>query len=162
MAIDGVYASVNFPSGVTGFGGTLFSESKDQELGHACMQAWNDWIFEEWHGCYPDRIVPLGVTFLSDPEKGAAEIRRNAKRGFTAVTMPEQPHRQGLPSIFDDYWEPIIAACSDTDTVLNLHVGPPGFAAMPPGSPHRQRPTMPRHTRREPRSTNSDESARLR
>jgi predicted TIM-barrel fold metal-dependent hydrolase len=135
MDINGVYASVNFPSGVTGFGGTLFSESKDQALGHACTQAWNDWIFEEWHGSYPDRIVPLGITFLSDPGKGAEEIRRNAKRGFTAVTMPEQPHRQGLPPIFDDYWEPIIAACADTDTVLNLHVGSSGFPAMPPGSP---------------------------
>jgi hypothetical protein len=64
MDLNGVYASVNFPSGVTGFGGTLFSESKDQALGHACMQAWNDWLFEEWYGSYPERIVPLGITFL--------------------------------------------------------------------------------------------------
>ena len=135
MDINGVYASVNFPSGVTGFGGTLFSESKDQELGLACTRAWNDWLFEEWHGSYPERIVPLGITFLSDPQKGAEEIRRNAKRGFTAVTMPEQPHRQGLPVIFEDYWEPIIQACADTDTVLNLHVGSSGFPPMPPGAP---------------------------
>ena len=135
MDINGVYASVNFPSGVTGFGGTLFSESKDQELGLACVRAWNDWLFDEWYGSYPERIVPLGITFLSDPAKGAEEIRRNAKRGFTAVTMPEQPHRQGLPAIFDAYWEPIIQACADTETVLNLHVGSSGFAQMPPGSP---------------------------
>ena len=135
MDINGVYASVNFPSGVTGFGGTLFSESKDKALGLACTRAWNDWLFEEWHGSYPERIVPLGITFLSDPREGAAEIRRNAKRGFTAVTMPEQPHRQGLPPIFDSYWEPIIAACADTDTVLNLHVGSSGFPQMPPGAP---------------------------
>jgi len=135
MDIGGIHASVNFPSGVTGFGGTLFSESKDQELGLACTRAWNDWLFEEWHGSYPDRIVPLGITFLSDPEKGAEEIRRNAKRGFTAVTLPEQPHRQGLPPVFDEYWEPIIRACAETETVLNLHVGSSGFAQMPPGAP---------------------------
>jgi predicted TIM-barrel fold metal-dependent hydrolase len=136
MDLNGVYASVNFPSGVTGFGGTLFSESEDPELGLACTRAWNDWLFEEWHGSYPERIVPLGITFLSDPARGAEEIRRNAKRGFTAVTMPEQPHRQGLPPIFDAYWEPIIAACADTDTVMNLHVGSSGFPAMPPGAPY--------------------------
>ncbi len=135
MDINGVWASVNFPSGVTGFGGTLFSAFDDAEFGLACTRAWNDWLFEEWHGAYPDRIVPLGITFLSDPEKGAEEIRRNAKRGFTAVTMPEQPHQQGLPAVFDPYWEPIVRACAETETVLNLHVGSSGFAKMPPGAP---------------------------
>jgi predicted TIM-barrel fold metal-dependent hydrolase len=135
MDINGTWASVNFPSGVTGFGGTLFSELKDAEFGLACVRAWNDWLFEEWHGSYPERIVPLGITYLKDAELGAAEIRRNAKRGFTAVTLPEQPHRQGLPPVFDKFWEPIIAACAETDTVLNLHVGSSGFANMPPGAP---------------------------
>lgn len=135
MDIGGIWASVNFPSGVTGFGGTLFSEAKDPELGLACVRAWNDWLFEEWHGSYPDRIVPLGITFLSDPEKGAEEIRRNAARGFTAVTMPEQPHNLGYPSTFDDHWEPIVRACAETGTVLNLHVGSAGFSKQPPGAP---------------------------
>ncbi|MEM7412321.1 MAG: amidohydrolase family protein [Myxococcota bacterium] len=135
MDIGGIYASVNFPSGVTGFGGTLFSEAKDPELGLACVRAWNDWLFEEWYTPYPERIVPLGITFLADPEQGAAEIRRNAKRGFRAVTLPEQPHRQGLPPIFDPSWEPIIRACAETETVMNLHVGSSGFAQMPPGAP---------------------------
>jgi predicted TIM-barrel fold metal-dependent hydrolase len=135
MDIGGIWGSVNFPSGVTGFGGTLFSETKDPELGLACVRAWNDWLFEEWHGSYPERIVPLGITYLADAEKGAEEIRRNAKRGFTAVTMPEQPHRQGMPPVFSDFWEPIIRACAETGTVLNLHVGSSGFAQMPPGAP---------------------------
>jgi len=135
MDIGGIWASVNFPSGVTGFGGTLFSQLPDAEFGLACVRAWNDWLFEEWYGSYPERIVPLGITFLTDPEVGAAEIRRNAARGFTAVTMPEQPHKQGLPAIFDAYWEPIIRACAETGTVMNLHVGSSGFPAMPPGSP---------------------------
>lgn len=135
MDINGVWASVNFPSGVTGFGGTLFSELADADFGLACVRAWNDWLFEEWYSAYPDRIVPLGIAFLSDPEKGAEEIRRNAARGFTAVTMPEQPHLQGLPPVFDAYWEPIIRACAETETVLNLHVGSSGFPKMPPGAP---------------------------
>lgn len=135
MDINGVWASVNFPSGVTGFGGTLFSELEDREFGLACVRAWNDWLFEEWHGSYPDRIVPLGITYLRDAELGAAEIRRNAARGFTAVTMPEQPHKQKLPPIFDPYWEPIIRACAETGTVMNLHVGSSGFPQMPPGAP---------------------------
>ena len=128
MDIGGIWASVNFPSGVTGFGGTLFSEAKDPELGLACVRAWTDWLFEEWHGSYPARIVPLGITFLS-------EIRRNAARGFTAVTIPEQPHNLGYPSTFDDHWEPIVRACAETGTVLNLHVGSAGFSKQPAGAP---------------------------
>jgi len=135
MDIGGIYASVNFPSGVTGFGGTLFSELKDPDFGLACVRAWNDWLFEEWYTPYPDRIIPLGITYLTDPEKGAAEIRRNAARGFRAVTLPEQPHRQNLPPVFDAYWEPIIRACAETQTVLNLHNGSSGFAQMPAGAP---------------------------
>ncbi len=135
MDIGGIWASVNFPSGVTGFGGTLFSELEDTEFGLACVRAWNDWLFEEWYGPYPERIVPLGITYLADAEKGAEEIRRNAARGFTAVTLPEQPHRQGLPSVFQPFWEPIIRACAETGTVLNLHVGSSGFAQMPEGAP---------------------------
>jgi predicted TIM-barrel fold metal-dependent hydrolase len=135
MDIGGIYASVNFPSGVTGFGGTLFSELADRDFGLACVRAWNDWLFEEWYTPYPDRIIPLGLTYLTDPEKGAEEIRRNAARGFRAVTMPEQPHRSKLPPVFDAYWEPIIRACAETQTVLNLHNGSSGFAQMPAGAP---------------------------
>ncbi|MBW2244199.1 MAG: amidohydrolase family protein [Deltaproteobacteria bacterium] len=135
MDINGTWGSVNFPSGVTGFGGHLFSELADTEFGLACVRAWNDWLFEEWYGSYPERIVPLGITYLTDAEKGAEEIRRNAKRGFTAVTLPEQPHRQGLPAVFSEHWEPIIRACAETQTVLNLHVGSSGFAQMPAGAP---------------------------
>ena len=131
MDINGVWASLNFPSGVTGFGGTLFSEAKDQDLGLACVQAWNDWMYEDWYGPYPERIIPLGITLFSDPEKGAEEIRRNAKRGFKAVTIPEQPHRLGYPSVFNDYWEPIVRACAETDTVLSLHVASSGFVPHP-------------------------------
>jgi len=135
MDIGGIWASVNFPSGVTGFGGTLFSETKNQALGLACVQAWNDWLFEEWYSPYPDRIVPLGITLLSDPEKGADEIRRNAARGFRAVTLPEQPHKLGYPPVFHEHWEPIVRACAETETVLNLHIGASGFPPMPPGAP---------------------------
>lgn len=135
MDINGVWASVNYPSGVTGFGGTLFSEARDPELGLACVRAWNDWVYEEWYQPHPERIIPLGITFLADPEKGAEEIRRNAKRGFKAVTLPEQPHKQKLPSVFDAWWEPIVRACAETETVLSLHVGSSGFGSLPPGSP---------------------------
>ena len=135
MDINGVWASLNFPSMITGFCGRVFSQCSDPPLGLAVTKAWNDWLFDSWYSPYPERIIPLGITFLTDPELGAEEIRRNAARGFRSVTLPERPHRLGLPSIFVDYWEPIIRACAETDTVISLHVGSSGMAEFPEGSP---------------------------
>ena len=78
MDINGVWASVNFPSQITGFCGRVFFSVPDRELGVACIRAWNDWLFEEWYQRHPDRIVPLGITYLADPALAADEIRRNA------------------------------------------------------------------------------------
>ncbi len=84
MDIAGIWASVNFPSQITGFAGTVLSQSRDPELGQAVMRAWNDWLFEDWHGAYPDRLVPLGITWLADPEVG----RRRYGATPTAVSPP--------------------------------------------------------------------------
>jgi predicted TIM-barrel fold metal-dependent hydrolase len=132
MDINGVWASLNFPSFVTGFCGRVYSQCRDPELGLATTRAWNDWLYEEWYGPYPDRIIPLGITCLNDPERGAEEIRRNAERGFRSVSLPERPHRIGLPSLFSGHWDPIVEACADTDTVISLHVGSTGLHEPPP------------------------------
>jgi hypothetical protein len=131
MDINGVWASVNFPSMIAGFCGRVFSQADDPELGLAATKAWNDWFFEEWHSEYPDRLVPMGITFLTDPAEAAREIHRNADRGFTSVSLPERPQRIGLPSLFSGYWDPIVEACADTDTVISLHVGSSGNYEAP-------------------------------
>jgi predicted TIM-barrel fold metal-dependent hydrolase len=134
MDINGVWASVNFPSQITGFCGRVFFSNPDTELGLACVRAWNDWLFEEWYTPHPERIVPLGITYLADPALAVAEIERNAARGFTSVTFPERPHAIGLPSLWDRaHWDPIIEAVVETDTVVSLHVGSSGLEIGPPG-----------------------------
>jgi predicted TIM-barrel fold metal-dependent hydrolase len=135
MDINGVWASLNFPSMITGFCGRVFSQCSDPELGLSVTKAWNDWLFEEWYSPYPERIIPMGITWLSDPEIGATEIRRNAERGFRSVTLPERPHRINMPSVFDRYWDPIIRACAETETVISLHVGSSGMVEFPQYSP---------------------------
>jgi predicted TIM-barrel fold metal-dependent hydrolase len=136
MDVNGVWASVNFPSMITGFCGRVFFNAADRELGMACIRAWNDWLYEEWYQAYPERIIPLGITYLADPTLAVAEIERNAARGFTSVTFPERPDAIGLPSLWErDHWDPIIDACVATDTVISLHVGSSGTVAHPPGAP---------------------------
>ena len=127
MDVNGIYASLNFPSFLPGFAGQrLQTTTRDPELALATVRAWNDWHLEEWAGPYPDRIIPCQIPYLLDPEVGAAEIRRNAERGFTAVTFSEAPDKLGLPTLHSGHWDPIMRACAETGTVLNLHIGSSG------------------------------------
>jgi predicted TIM-barrel fold metal-dependent hydrolase len=136
MDLGGIWAMLNFPSQITGFCGRVFAFAQDVEVGRAAVRAWNDWLFTEWYSAYPERIIPCGITYLSDPVEAVREIERNAERGFTSVTLPERPHAIGLPSLWDRaHWDPIIAACVATGTVISLHVGSSGMYPLPTGSP---------------------------
>ena len=127
MDLNGVYASVCFPSFLPGFvGQRLTLWPADDELAFAALRAYNDWHLEAWAGAHPDRFVPNQITYLRDPEIAADEIRRNAARGFRAATFSEAPDKLGLPSIHSGHWEPLFAACAETGTVLCLHVGSSG------------------------------------
>jgi predicted TIM-barrel fold metal-dependent hydrolase len=136
MDIAGIWASLCFPSLIAGFAGAVFSRSQDPELGLACVRAWNDWHHEVWAGTYPDRIIPLQIPWLADPQTAALEIRKNAARGFKAVSFAENPVNLKLPSVHTHHWDPFLAACEETDTVICLHTGSAGWtAAQSPGAP---------------------------
>src|SRR4029450_10822200 len=73
-------------------------EGGDPELALLCVQAYNDWMIDEW--CAGDgrgRLIPLGMIPLWDAGLAAAEVRRNAARGCFAVAFSENPHPLGLP-----------------------------------------------------------------
>jgi predicted TIM-barrel fold metal-dependent hydrolase len=124
MDLNGVYASVNFPSSLPGFAGQrLQLTTEDHELALHTVRAWNDWHIEEWAGKYPDRIIPAQIPWLLDPKLAAEEILRNAERGFKAVSFTESPQKLGLPSLHTDYWDPVMAACEESETVVDIHVG---------------------------------------
>ena len=131
MDLNGVYASLNFPSSLAGFAGQRFQLGvSDPELARAVVRAANQWHLEAWAGPHPDRIIPVQLPWLLEPVEAAAEIRANAERGFHAVTFPELPERLGLPSLHTGYWDPFIEACAETGTVICLHVGSSSSAPM--------------------------------
>lgn len=131
MDINGVRVSLNFPSMIPGFGGTKFSAAKNREVGIACVQAWNDWVHEEWYTAHPDRFVPCGITYLADIDEACEEVRRNAERGFRAVSLPELMEPAGLPSLHTGHWDPLMAVCEETETVVCLHAGSSTMVVMP-------------------------------
>jgi predicted TIM-barrel fold metal-dependent hydrolase len=136
MDTDGVYASLCYPSLIAGFAGSMFSQAADADLGLACMRAWNDWHLDAWVGSHPERFIAVQVPWLRDPILAADEVRRNAERGFKAVSFLENPVDLGMPSMHTDHWDPFLAACEETDTVVCLHCASSGWSASrSPGAP---------------------------
>jgi predicted TIM-barrel fold metal-dependent hydrolase len=126
LDLAGQYATLCFPSRLAGFCGARFSELSDQDLGLACVRAWNDWHHEAWASPYPERVIPLQIPWLADPRIAAEEIERNAQRGFKAVSFPEHPPGLGLPSMHSGRWDPVLRACEATGTVVCLHIASSG------------------------------------
>jgi predicted TIM-barrel fold metal-dependent hydrolase len=124
MDTDGVLASLVFPT-YPRFCGQTFLEGSDKQLGYACLQAYNDWMIEEWCGSAPGRFIPLAIVPMWDSELAAAETHRVAGKGAKSVAFSENPTKLGLPSIHDvdRHWDPLFQACCDTGLVMSIHVG---------------------------------------
>jgi predicted TIM-barrel fold metal-dependent hydrolase len=117
-----VLSSLLFPS-FPRYCGQVFHEAKDKGLALLCVQAWNDFVLEEFAGDHPGRFIPTMIIPLWDPTAAAAEIERTAALGAKSIFFSENPTKLGLPSIHTDYWDPVFQACNDTGFVLSMHVG---------------------------------------
>ena len=137
MDINGIYASLCFPSFLPGFAGQRLQRlARDPQMALACVRAWNDWMIEDWCAYAPGRMIPMQLPFLGDPVVAADEVRRNAERGFKAMTFSEAPHLLGLPSLHTGHWDPLMEACAETGTAVCLHVGSSGTSpATAPDAP---------------------------
>jgi predicted TIM-barrel fold metal-dependent hydrolase len=124
MDLNRTERSLCFPT-FPRFAGQLFTEARDKDLALACVRAYNDWMVEEWCGSSGGRLIPLCIVPMWDPLLAADEVRRNAARGCRAVAFTELPTNLGLPSIHDPdrHWDPFVAACDETGTVINMHIG---------------------------------------
>jgi predicted TIM-barrel fold metal-dependent hydrolase len=132
MSAGGVLAGLNFPT-FPHFCGQFFWRINDNDVALAAVRAYNDWHIDEWAGSHPDRLIPLSLMPLWDPELMADEIRRVAAKGCHAVTFSENPSKLGLPSYHTDHWDPFFTACVDEGVVVCLHIG--SSSSMPVTAP---------------------------
>ncbi|GMU79134.1 MAG: amidohydrolase [Acidimicrobiia bacterium] len=122
MTANHVEASLCFPN-YPRFAGQIFLNAKDRELAQLCVEAYNDFMVEEWCAGSDGRLIPLCIVPLWDAGLAAAEIRRNADRGVRAVAFTECPAWLDLPTIHSGYWDPFFRACEETGTVICMHIG---------------------------------------
>ena len=95
----GILASLCFPS-FPRFCGQIFWEAKDKDLALLCVQAYNDWMIDEWCGAAPGRSSRdhhSAVGPARRPRRSSA-ARPRAPRAFA---FSENPEPLGLPTIHD-------------------------------------------------------------
>ncbi|MGN6718032.1 MAG: amidohydrolase family protein, partial [Candidatus Binatia bacterium] len=83
MDIDGIDYSVLYPS-VSGVAGQNFGNAVDPVFESACVNAYNDWLIEEWTGASP-RFVPQCIVPIWPMDSAVAEINRAVKKGHKGV-----------------------------------------------------------------------------
>jgi predicted TIM-barrel fold metal-dependent hydrolase len=117
--VDGSLPFPTFPR----FCGQTFYEGNDKELGLACVEAYNNWMIEEW--CEPSGGVniPLCLIPLWDVELATKEVQRIAGKGCRAICFSELPHHLKLPTIHSNEWDPMFQVCNDTGVTLCMHIG---------------------------------------
>jgi len=122
MDAAGVDYSVLFPT-VAGLAGETFGSLQDPELELACVQAYNDWLIDEWAGA-SERFIPQCIVPIWPPDATVREIRRAVERGHRGVVFPSLPmDLRDVPHIADPDYEPVWAVCEELGVPLCLHAG---------------------------------------
>jgi predicted TIM-barrel fold metal-dependent hydrolase len=123
MDQDGVDFSVLYPS-VAGVAGETFARLSDAEFELACIQAYNDFLIDEWAAASP-RFIPQCLIPLASIEQAVAEIQRAAARGHRGVIFPPVPDRlrEGAPHINEPAYDSIWNVCEELDLPVCFHAG---------------------------------------
>ena len=122
MDQDEIECTVLYPS-LPGFSGETFGAINDSDLGLACVQAYNDWLIDEWTNTSA-RFIAQCIAPLWPIDWTVAEIKRAVRRGHRGVIFPAEPtHLRNLPHLNSADYDPIWATCQELDVPLCFHAG---------------------------------------
>ncbi|MGH7835282.1 MAG: amidohydrolase family protein [Candidatus Binatia bacterium] len=131
MDAGGVDYAVLYPS-VAGVAGETFGRIEDPELELACVQAYNDWLLEEWAGA-SERFIPQCITPLFPIAAAVREVRRAVANGHRGVIYPAVPMElRKVPHINDSVYDPLWAVCAELEVPVCFHAGSSKAIQVPP------------------------------
>ena len=131
MDVDGVDYSVLYPS-VAGRAGETFGRLTDPAFELACVQAYNDFLIEEW-ASVSKRFVPQCIVPLAPVDAMVAEIKRAVGKGHRGVVMPSVPMLvREVPHVNEPAYDPVWAACQELDVPVCFHSGASRRIEFPP------------------------------
>jgi predicted TIM-barrel fold metal-dependent hydrolase len=133
MDACGVDYSVLYPT-IAGSAGQTFGQLKDSDLELACVQAYNDWLIDEWAAA-SDRFIPQCIVPVWPPEATVTEIKRAVARGHRGVIFPALPmDLRDVPHVAEPDYDPVWAICAELGVPLCLHAGASPSLQYPPHS----------------------------
>jgi predicted TIM-barrel fold metal-dependent hydrolase len=132
MDLDGIDYSVLYPI-VGGLAAETFGKLDDPDLELACVQAYNDWLIDEWADVSP-RFVPQCIAPIWPMERTVAEIRRAVAKGHKGVIYPASPMElRAVPHINEPVYDPLWAVCEELGVPICFHSGASPKIQMRPG-----------------------------
>ena len=131
MDADGVDAAVLYPT-IAGLAGETFGRLTDPDLERACIQAYNDWLIEDW-ASISSRFVPQCLVPIYPVEATIAEIKRAVAKGHRGVVYPAIPmHLRKVPHINEPEYDPVWATCQELGVPICFHAGASPDIQFPP------------------------------
>ena len=122
MDAAGIDYSVLYPT-VAGLAGETFGRLEDPELELACVQAYNDWLIEEWAAA-SERFIPQCIVPIGPVEATVAEIKRAVAMGHRGVVFPSLPmHLRAVPHVSGAEYDPVWTTCEELNVPVCLHAG---------------------------------------
>jgi predicted TIM-barrel fold metal-dependent hydrolase len=114
MREDGLRAECVFPTI-----GLYMWDLDDPQLGDACCQIYNDWIYDALQSKSP-RHSCAGLIPTWDIDVAVGEVRRVSAMGLGSLMLPVRgvPHEYNRP-----YWEPLWDAIEETGLPIVMHQG---------------------------------------
>jgi predicted TIM-barrel fold metal-dependent hydrolase len=120
MDRDGIDAEVIFPNKGLGMWAT-----PDPVFAMAQCRVYNEWAWETF-ARYNDRMSPAAAIATGDLEGSIAEVKRVARLGFRALTLPCKPiwggHDVEHPNYNLPLFDPLWAVIQDANLPITFHV----------------------------------------
>jgi predicted TIM-barrel fold metal-dependent hydrolase len=123
MDVAGILVQTNMPT-YPRLCGQLFLKAEDKDLALLCVQAWNDFILDEWCAAAPGRFIPIAMLPLWSSKLAAQEAERAIGKGARGLIFSDQIADLGQPSLHDEdnYWDPLLQVANDSGLPICMHI----------------------------------------
>ena len=126
MDFDGIDAEVEYPHNRTIM--YLMRCKDDPDFQVAAVQAYNDWLVEDFCAADHERLVALAQIPNAGIERSLAELKRSINKGHRGVLLAAWPSGGDILSEEDD---PFWALAEEMEVPINFHLAPPQPGAPP-------------------------------